>query len=75
MSELELLSGYIGLDPEIFNQIQTVKNAYFVDYDKVRRALLESSEKQIPYTITFSDFFTQSSDALDTAVNFLCRRG
>lgn len=69
MSELELLSDYAGLSDQVVTDIGKVKDIYFGSYDKIRNDLLKASELGRPYPVSFGDFFTKSSEALDTAVN------
>jgi len=69
MSELELLSSYVGLSDTLTDKIQEVKEVYFGSYDKTRGKLLQESEAGKSYTVSFGDFFTESSDSLGRAVN------
>ncbi|MFK7839330.1 MAG: methyl-accepting chemotaxis protein [Bdellovibrionales bacterium] len=69
MHKLELIAGYKGLDAKVLQQVEKVRDVYFSDYKKIRKDMINASASGIPYSISFGDFFTKSSDALDTAVN------
>ncbi len=69
MSELSLLSGHVGLDDQVRQGIRTVSDVYFNSYERLRQSILAASAKSESYSVQFQDFFTESSDALGTAVN------
>ncbi len=69
MSELELLSDYAGLSDKLVDGIREIKSIYFGSYDKIRKNIFKASELGNPYPISFGDFFTKSTEALDTAVD------
>lgn len=69
MQSLALLGNYVGINNELKSQIQKVQDVYFGSYNDVRMALLQESSLGAPYSSSFSDFFTVSTEALDTAVN------
>ena len=69
MSELNFLSGYIGLEKVIIENIENVSSTYFGSYRSIRNKIIADSEAGNPYSISFGDFFKVSTDALDTAVN------
>jgi methyl-accepting chemotaxis protein len=69
MKQLELLSEYIGLSEDVVQNIKKVKDVYFGSYEKIRDDLLRAAELGRPYPMSFGDFFTKSTEALDTAVN------
>lgn len=69
MANLEILSSFASLDEEIVANIQNVKSTYFVAYRQTRESVFAAAEKGDPYPVSFGEFFKQSSEALDTAVN------
>lgn len=68
MAELNALSGYAGLPQSIIDKIDTVREVYFGSYEKTRESLISASSQNLDYPISFTDFFTESSEALGKAV-------
>lgn len=69
MSELSLLAEYSGLSKEVTANIKEIEAVYFGTYEQTRNDLLKASETNTPYPVSFGEFFTESSEALGTAVD------
>ncbi len=69
MADLDLLSGYFGLSERVVSDIAKVQEVYFGTYAETRQSVFDASAQGREYPISFGDFFTESSEALGTAVN------
>lgn len=58
------------LTKSVQDGIRTVGSAYFVEYDKLRKALLATSDKGA-YEVDFATLFERSESALQTAITLM----
>ncbi|MCR9256487.1 MAG: hypothetical protein NXI16_10385 [Alphaproteobacteria bacterium] len=68
LNTLGFARDYAGLPDKIFAEIENTRAFYFGEYDAVRRGIMTASDAGAAYPISFTDFFTLSSDALGRAV-------
>ena len=69
MQDLEYYKRYKDIGDNVIEGITTVQDVYFGSYDTIRQDLLEAASSPQGYPISFEDFFTVSSDSLQTAVD------
>lgn len=68
MSYLRTYLSYNNIDTVIKNKIQTLDKVYFNDYKSIRETIISESKAGLDYSISFANFFRDSSNALDEAV-------
>lgn len=69
METLDILSRNAELQENVKDSIQEVRDVYFGTYERTRQSLITASATGTAYPLTFQEFFTESSIALDTAVS------
>ncbi|MBO6756963.1 MAG: HAMP domain-containing protein [Roseibium sp.] len=68
MLALRTLRDFSGLDQQVRAQIDRLEHAYFKDYRNTRDGILAAADAAGGYPISFGDFFAESTDALNAAV-------
>jgi methyl-accepting chemotaxis protein len=71
MKDLQAFGLYNGLSPRVKNQILKIDNDYFKTYDDLKVRMIKASKQGAPYPIDFKNFFEQSSQALEQAVQLV----
>lgn len=68
MKRLKLLTSFTEIDPKIRAQVDNLEKAYFGQYAETRQLMLAHDPASGAYPLTFAQFFAQSTNALDEAV-------
>ncbi|GGB48478.1 methyl-accepting chemotaxis protein [Roseibium aquae] len=75
MLRLKALGQFDGLSETVKSQIADLETGYFQDYRALREALLNHDTSEGPYPVSFEDFFSRSTSALDLAVDLSIQAG
>jgi methyl-accepting chemotaxis protein len=68
MSRLQVIADSSNIYGDVKEKIEGLEKVYFNEYKKIREAIINASNNNQPYPYDFTQFFTDSTNALNEAV-------